>query len=92
MIDSRPSVRPGAVYRRHSCTPCKYRFTTFEVYEEGLEEIRSLIRTAKSIVPRLTSLIEEIRLLSERADLAVIAKLFDRDTANEDGQKESSGC
>ena len=66
VIDSRPNETETKKRRRHECSACGYRFTTYEIYEAKFQELLEnyLPDTvkAKKILQKISDLMGEIEL------------------------------
>lgn len=65
VVDSRPNETETKKRRRHECSACGYRFTTYEIYETKYEEllenyVLDAIK-AKKILKKINILIDEVK-------------------------------
>lgn len=58
VIDSRPTEKYNCytIRRRRKCVACKYRFTTYELPSDLIDEVFNFIKLTKTTITQLNSL------------------------------------
>ncbi len=56
VLDSRPIIDPGTIYRRRQCDECAVRGTTHEIWDKDLEKLHTELKYFRKLFADLVEI------------------------------------